>query len=291
MNDLPIIGLNQEEQKARMDQLFLLMGAQVKSYHKQHHMGESTSVSVELAQELLESMLYTLDQAGSVAGNPNISAGLERGQKILEEKLSQGQQLFRLVEATAPAWQGECRWDAVQTLGRYLHSYDWKHLAHKLPEGICYPLVTAVPERLKGIDHALLFLRMLWIENQIMDAFPEAEQERLWSVFCQNDRGLTENQCEQLLINAIGKVTVSGEVGTLVFTGKEWEALQALFSRLSGGMMEAALRKAASDITVLLKLQDPNAIFYVRQVVPNLLPRLAAAVSSNNLAAIFMGTQ
>lgn len=87
MNGLPIIGLNPEEQKARMDQLFLLMGAQVKSYHKQHHMGESTSVSVELAQELLESMLYTLDQAGSVAGNANISAGLERGQKILGEKL------------------------------------------------------------------------------------------------------------------------------------------------------------------------------------------------------------
>lgn len=284
MSAFPTIGLDPQEQQRRVQQLYRLMGEQMKSYHKARHMGEHSSIRVELAQELMQSMLYTLDQVGGMDGNADIAAGLEKGQKILEERLSQGKQLFHLVEATAPGWQGECRWDTVQTLGRFLHSYDWKHLAHKLPEGAYYPLLVPVPGHLQGIDHALFFLQALWLENQIMAAFPEQALDSFWSVFCQNDRGISENQCEQLLVNVLGKILISGRADTLVFTSSELECLQARFSRQSCEMMEQTLSSAAD----CLDFQDPNAVSYARQVIPNLLPRLTAAVSSNNLAALFI---
>lgn len=287
MRDLPALELSAVEQAARMRQLSLLMEKQVKSYQKARHLGESSSVPVELAQEFLESIGYTLDQVGGVAGNPNLSAGLEKGQKLLEQKHTQGKRLLGLVEATAPAWQGECRWDTLRALGGYMESYDWKHLAHKLPEDVVYPLVVPVPEQLRGIDFVLFFLQMLWLENQIMDAFPEAGLEEFWSVFCQQDRGLTENQCERLLVNAIGKILISGEVGTPAFSDGDWEAIQRFFSR-QGDSVEKTVSAAASRLAAVLKLQDQNAVSYVRQVVPNLLPRLIAAVANNHLPAIFL---
>lgn len=125
---------------------------------------------------------------------------------------------------------------------------------------------------------------MLWLENQIMAAFPEDQLDSFWSVFCQNDRGISENQCEQLLVNVIGKVLISGKADTLLFSDKERDCLQALFSRQSGKMMEKMLSTAFD----LMDFPDLNAISYARQVIPNLLPRLTAAVSSNNLTAIFI---
>ncbi len=290
MNVLPVRGLSQEEQAKRMQQLYRLMGVQVKRYHKARYMGENTSVSVELAQELMESVLYTLDQAGGVEENPNLSDGLEKGQRILEEKKSQAEQLLRLVEATAPAWQGENRWDVIQSLAAFLHTYDWKHLAHRQLDNLYYPLPMAVPGHLKGIDYALFFLQMLWIENQIMDAFPEKELDRFWSVFCQQDRGLAENQCECLLIQAMGKILLSGDVETLVFTVREREALQRLFSQEKPEQAEQLLYAAAAHLASACKLQDPNGVSYVRQAASNLLPRLTAALGGN-LAAIFIGEQ
>jgi len=270
-----------------MEQLYRLMGKQVKSYHKARHMGDNSSVTVELAQELMESVLYTLDQVGGVEGNPNLAEGLEKGQRILEGKQTQGEELLRLVMGTAPQWQGECRWDTLESLERFLRAYDRDHLAHRQPEDLYYPLPSAPPELLKGIDYALFFLRMLWIENQIMDAFPEGEQDGLWDVFCRQNRGMTENQCEQLLINAMGKGIISHKVTGLVFSGSELEVLRKRLTEQSGGPAEA-LERASSQIISLLETQNPDLAFYVRQTASNLLPRLTAAAECGSLASVFL---
>ena len=49
MSQLPINPLSPEEQQKIMEQMYLLMGKQVQSYHKHRHMGNNSSVPVELA--------------------------------------------------------------------------------------------------------------------------------------------------------------------------------------------------------------------------------------------------
>lgn len=287
MSEFPTVGLDPKQQRNRMDQLYRLMEKQVKSYHKARHMGENSSVTVELAQELMESILYTLDQVGGMEGNPNLAEGLEKGQRILEQKQSQGEKLLRLAVGTAPQWQGECRWDTVESLERFFRTYDRKHLAHRQPDNLYYPLPSAPPELLKGMDYALFFLRMLWIENQIMDAFPEAEQDRLWDVFCRQNRGMTENQCEQLLVNAMGKLLISGRVTGLTFSDSERNDLEKRLMGQGGEALEAALNRAALQIISFLKTQDPGIASYVRQTASNLLARLAV-MDGGNPAAVFL---
>jgi len=58
VSQLPINPLSQEEQQRVMNQMYLLMAKQVQSYHKHRHMGNNSSVPVELAQELMESIEY-----------------------------------------------------------------------------------------------------------------------------------------------------------------------------------------------------------------------------------------
>ena len=88
MSHLPINPLSPEEQQRVMNQMYLLMGKQVQSYHKHRHMGNNSSVSVELAQELMESIEYTIGLVGGVYAHRNIGEALVLGQEILESRLS-----------------------------------------------------------------------------------------------------------------------------------------------------------------------------------------------------------
>ena len=51
-------------------------------------MGSNSSVSVELAQELMESIEYTIGLVGGVYAHRNIGEALVLGQEILESRLS-----------------------------------------------------------------------------------------------------------------------------------------------------------------------------------------------------------
>lgn len=216
--------LSQQEQQRLLIKLYSLLENQVKSYHKSRHMGQNSSVPTELAQELMASVEYTLGLAGGAQPNADLEKMLQTGQKILEEKLEKARNTLHLVRTTAPDWQTQCRWEAIAYLDRYLQTYDHRHLAHRSPEGLFYPICVPVPERLQGLDQAQFYLNVLWEENQIMAAFADSALESLWArlpVDCLN-------QCEQIICNVVGKKMLRDDLRELTFTQCQWSALEGL---------------------------------------------------------------
>ena len=280
MNHLPINPLSPEEQQRIMEQMYLLMGKQVQSYHKHRHMGNNSSVPVELAQELMESIEYTIGLVGGVYAHRNIGEALVLGQEILESKLSRAKSMLELVNGTAPQWQTECRWEALRYLRRYLEQYDHLHLAHKGPDNLFYPILISPPEGIRGIDSCLFYLNILWIENQIMAGVPDDALEQFW------DRlpAASLNQCEHLLINGIGKALLRTGIDPLVFeTEEHMQLIVALMSAT-----EDRLRAAAKLLCQWLNLKDENARMYVEAVVPQLTMWIGNNIRGDNLENIFV---
>ena len=216
MSHLPITPLSPEEQQRIMDQIYPLLEKQVRSYNKHRHMGNNTSVPVELAQDLMESIEYTICLAGGVYAHANLEEALLLGQEILERKLSKAKSMLDLVIATVPQWQTECRWEAVSYLRHYLEQYDHLHLARKGPDDLFYPILVSLPEGTQGIDSCLFYLNVLWIENQIMAGIPDDVLEHFWNRLPAG----TLNQCEHLLINGMGKALIGEIPEQLTFTEK-----------------------------------------------------------------------
>ena len=280
MNHLPINPLSPEEQQRIMEQLYLLMGKQVQSYHKHRHMGNNSSVPVELAQELMESIEYTIGLVGGVYAHRNIGEALLLGQEVLESKLSKAKSMLELVNGTAPQWQTECRWEALRYLRHYLEQYDPLHLAHKGPDDLFYPILISPPEGIQGIDSCLFYLNILWIENQIMAGVSEDALEQFW------DRlpAATLNQCEHLLINGLGKALLRTGIDPLVFeTEEHMQLIVALMSAT-----EERLRDAAKLLCEWLDLKAENARMYVESVVPQLTMWIGDNFRSGNLENIFV---
>ena len=280
MNHLPIHSLTPKQQEQFLSQLYQLMASQVQSYHKHHHMGINSSVPTELAQELLESIDYTVRQIGSMHVYEKLEEALLLGQAMLEEKLIKARSMLRLVNATAPSWQTQCRTDALRYLHHYLAAYDHMHLAHKGPDGLFYPILIAPPEAIQGIDTCLFYLNILWIENQIMAAFPDSTLEQLW------DRlpSAALNQCEHLLINAIGKTLLHSRLDCLIFTPDEYLLLYRTKSQLT----EDTLHAAANTLCQKLDLKHEDAGIYIHSAASQLLHWTGKGVSLENVDSIFL---
>ena len=280
MSQLPIDPLSQEEQQKIMEQMYLLMGKQVQSYHKHRHMGNNSSVPVELAQELMESIEYTIGLVGGVYAHRNIEESLQLGQKILESKLSKAKSMLELVNGTAPQWQTECRWEALHYLQHYLEQYDHLHLAHKGLDELFYPILISPQEGIQGIDSCLFYLNILWIENQIMAGVPDDALEQFWERLPAD----TLNQCEHLLINGIGKVLLGTGIDPLVFEAEEHMQLIVALMRAT----EEGLREAAKLLCQWLNLKDENAKKYVETVIPQLSMWIGDNVRSGNVESLFV---
>ena len=280
MSQLPINPLSPEEQQRIMEQMYLLMGKQVQSYHKHRHMGNNSSVPIELAQELMESIEYTIGLVGGVYAHTNIGEALVLGQEILENKLSKAKSMLELVNGTAPQWQTECRWEALRYLRHYLEQYDYLHLAHEGPDDLFYPILISPPEGIRGIDSCLFYLNILWIENQIMAGVPEDALEQFWDKL----PAATLNQCEHLLINGIGKALLRTGIDPLMFETEEY--MQIIVAMMSA--TEEKLRDAAKLLCEWLNLKDENARMYVEAVVPQLTMWIGDNVRGSNLESIFV---
>ena len=280
MNQLPVGPLSPEQQQRIMGQWYLLMAKQVKSFHKHHHMGENSSVPVELAQDLMESIEYTINQVGGVYACPDVEEALRLGQGILENKLHQARALLDLVTGTAPGWQTECRWEAIGYLRRYLDHYDFLHLAHKGPNDLFYPILISPPEGVQGIESCLFYLNILWIENQIMAGVPDDTLAQ----FLDRIPADALNQCEHLLINGIGKALLGS--GFVPLTFEPEGQIQIACAMLTA--TEEKLRYAAKRLCDWLDLKDENAKMYVRAVIPQLSMWIGNNVRSGNVETLFL---
>ena len=259
MSQLPMNPLSPEQQQKIMQQMYWLCGKQVQSYHKHRHMGNNSSVSVELAQDLMESIEYTLNQVGGIFAHPNAEEALKLGQEILDDKVGKAKTMLELVNGTAPHWQTECRWEALRYLYHYLDTYDPQHLAHKGPDELFYPILISPPEGIQGIDACLFYLNILWIENQIMAGIPDQVLE----IFIRRLPPDTSNPIEQLLINGIGKALLKSSRNPLSFETKEHQQLKMIMPKQT----EETIQSAVDLLCSWLNIKDENAKMYVCSVL------------------------
>ncbi len=278
MNHLPLNPLSPEEQQRFLEQMYLLMGKQVQSYHKERSMGSNSSVSLELARELMESMEYTIHQSGGIQANAEDA--LRFGQEVLLEKLTKARSMLELVQATAPGWQTQCRWEAIGYLRHYLDTYDHIHLAHRGPEELYYPILITTPEGIRGIDLCLFYLNIIWIENQIMAAIPDAVLDSFWDRLPAG----TQNQCEHLLINCMGKALIGADLDSLTFEPEE--QMKLMIAMLTA--TDEKLKTAARRLCVMLDLKDGNARQYVGAAASILSMWAGENVTDCNIGNIFL---
>lgn len=154
--------LTETEANQLLEKLWYLLAKHTERYT----MGDSTSVPVETAQELLSSICFTLQFEMEVSRlssrdllRNELNVVLKNGQAHLAEKVKEVNGLWERMYALAEEWGNPGIIEALNYIKIFLQKYDLYFFAHQTPWDMGLPLLGPTAEHLKGISYVEMYLK------------------------------------------------------------------------------------------------------------------------------------
>ena len=283
--------LSGEDAQSLALRLVDLLAWQTRKYTK----GESTSVTVETAQELLSSLRYTLAVVTEGTGmlykqllTEELPPLIRQGQAMLQARLEQTKRLYAAVCQTAPDIRNGYYADTLRGIDDYFKCYDLYFFAHLKPPCIDYPLLIAADESLQGLDFTEQYLKRVLTENLFLRRFDGSAVRELLSAVDGDIEEAYLNLCERPLINAMGLALLGRDARRLHIGDTEREEITALLQDKTREQRRRFLRGAVRDLCGSLRITDEWSRGYLTMFADSLLPRLDAALAAGNVSNVFI---
>lgn len=298
MNDLtPIIytvndkPLSEEEQIALQVRLWQLLARQTDYYT----MGCSSSVRVEMAEELYHSLLFTLQEGlkygafdrTQLLAAKDLELLLREGREVIEKQVEAGKRLWMQIQQNPAGINNISYDDTLKGLVEFFKRYDIRYFAHQIPGDIDYQLGHHVPDELLGIEYVNTYLRRLLIENSFIRCFETDKVVRLLQSSCPDYCGQLINLYEPVAINAIGLALLNENIYALNITAEMKESLVSSLQGCDKDCLSRLLAQAVEKVSSLLKAGAPAAD-YLNQTAAELLPRIELLLPTGHLDGVFL---
>ena len=274
-----------------LPRLWTLLGKQTERYT----MGDSTSVTVEVAQELLASLWYTITLAMDENHTPygrllsdELMPFVKQGQTILQDKLEAAKRLCEMVCRTASEIKNCYFTDTLRGIGDYLRHYDLCYFAHRKPLCIDYPLLNAPSEAMHGLTYTEQYLKCMLAENLLIHGFEKNAVICVLQTVAPDYQEHYLNLCEQSITNALGLAMIRKNVRTLHLGHEEQSEIQEMMQNRSCEKQREFLHVAARTICDQMEITEKWIIDYVTSFSDTLLPRIEAALERVDLSHIFI---
>lgn len=280
--------LSDQQQQYVISRLYHLLSRETTKYLA----GDSSSVPVEIVEELLRSMAYTLRFALRESKKPqrellscDLEALLQQGRELLQDKLAATRQLWEQACLTAPQIPNAYLQDTLKGIKAFFKQYDIRYFAHQIPCAVDYPLCIPVSEELQGVIYFEQWLRRLLIENWCLSRFPRQAICDLLSAVVADYWDYPLNLCQQPLINGIGLAILERPILALKLSDGDVRELASLL--FSCPDIRAELRRGVERAAGQLQA-PPEAASYMQAVADDTLPRIEAVRTTGDIGNIFV---
>lgn len=281
---------SEREQEILLCRLWELLKRQADKYNGT----DSTSISVEKAQQLLESMLYTIGvviECG--AGKEEILKGdisflLNRGQRLLREKQKAAKVAWKLLCQELPGVRNVYYLSTVKSLGTFFEKYDIYYKAHEIPCSMDYWLLCPVPEEKKGVSFMEEYIRRLQIENDFLNCFDTCDLVGLYRDFVPDYEEALFNLCEPVLANAVGLEMLGEDVFPLNISAAQRKRIGYMLDGMAAEEMQACIDQAVLFLCQKLGMTTNEEKDYLVNAAAGLAARVFAALKQRDLSHIFI---
>jgi len=258
-------------------------------------MGDSTSVPMHVAADLLRSVCFVLgiDPDRPEVPQSLLSIDLEgeyrRRLDDIGRKVQAAEKLWRDVCATMPLIENIALRDTLEAIASFFKHYDYRSMAHDIPCSIDYPLCHPVPDSLLGVDYIAEYLRRLRIEAEFLRCFEIEACERVLASSCPDHVGLLINLYEPIAANAAGRALIGRRPAALRITDDDRAEIVRRLGPLGEAKRERALREAGVAACKALGMHAEDSVEYLCEMVPELLPRIEVGLAHGELRGVFVG--
>ncbi len=285
--------LTPEDISAIQRKLWVLLDKRTESYT----MGDSSSVRVEMAEELLKSACFIIGlnfDAGAdsetikkLLVSEDYDVLFKTGFNEVKSRVKIGEALYEKAAESMLAIDNHSYMNTCKALKTFFKQYDIYNFAHEIPCVIDYPLALPVSEKLQGIDYINEYLRRYILENEFCGRF---DAETVIMLLKSNDRDYRDNLLniyEAVAANALGLTLLKGNIYALDITDNDRGKLYARVRMWKDSEAGCMLQEASAVLCSRLDLPEMAAAEYLAETVAARLPRLTQAMKIKRLEAIF----
>jgi hypothetical protein len=293
-NNLADISFTNEEKKRLNNDFWSLLEIRVKRYT----MGESSSIPVEKAQDIYESICFCIgvylkssenyNEATKQLKETDIQSLFEKGQLEVKRKMAIGQKLYSMAISSKINIQNDSYNDTLKEIKTFFQKYDYNFMAHEIPCSIDYQLCIPIEDTYKGIEYINEYLRRIIIENEFCNRFDEKNIISLLKVYCPNYIEQLINIYDPILTNAIGRAIVGGNITNLNITALDRIKIETYFFDWTEEEATLQLIKAVNKICHRMAIKNIASKEYMLNSVKELYARIKSVICIGNLENIFI---
>lgn len=273
-------------------QLWQLMASQTRRYT----MGDSSSVPVEVAEEIKKGILFCIGVCLQSAETPAAKAELlkkerlstlfSKGQKEVAALMAEGRILLQRAKETALSIGNISYEDTLRSLPEFFRKYDRSVMAHEIPCAIDYQLCQVVPDALLGVEYINEYLRRLITENEFCLKFAAGDIIRILQSDCGDYRQDLINIFGPVFNNAVGLTLLGKDIFALDITEDDRQALSNLLADKNRKELWLQANGALSAIRQQLDIQEKD-MPYFQSAAAALANRINSAKASG-FAYVFL---
>lgn len=262
---------------------------------ERYTMGDSTSVPIEIAEELLKSICFSLElelneleSKNKIIIEEDLSNLLKDSWSKIESMMKEGKELLEAVIKSSPDIENISYNDTLNEIGEFFKRYDYRFFAHKIDCSIDYQLSNPISESLQGIEYINEYLKALLIENEFCSCFRKENIINILNSYCPDYKGLLINIFEPIVINTIGLDILGEDILRLDISEFQREMLLNTFKNMSKSEVLEVLMNSTRNICNTLRIINREKIDYINKTVLNIYPRIEVALLVGNIDNIFL---
>lgn len=254
---------------------------------------DSTSLGYEKMQELMEGVIYCLEECGSFCENGltgkkmSVSEQYREGSRMVFEKTERILQIYNRLVEDFDDYNVRCLHDTVKKgIPEFLRWYDPKYFPQNTVVMLDYPVLKDCG-RLCGADAVYEFIRDIETEQRFLGRL---DREYVISVLKTSVPGyenMMENICSMVLMNLLGYIGAGKSPGNGRFSQEDYRKLEAVFGSDEEEKTEKLLREMLREITDRIYGGDREIYEYLSGDIKNLAARIETAARYGNLDRIF----
>lgn len=256
-------------------------------------MAESSSVPIEVAQELLKGVNDLIGQGLYGEKDPqeqllrgDLDQVIQRGLERVNQQVQEGLKLYQYVCAHPPVVTNRAYRETAANMLAFFHTYQPQFMPHMIGCTIDYQLFLPVREGLEGIRFLNGYLTHLAAENRLLNCFDRGAVECVLNAASPDYEDLLLNLYQPVFQNALGRCLLGRDVLELSITAEERAELHRRLSPLSSNGLRRVVEQGAWALAQTFRM--PALAGYLHQSAGEVLPRLQVALEHDSLAGIFV---
>lgn len=260
--------------------------------------GESSSVKVETAENIMHSILYCI--GFYLRSFPDINMSIEAlkqktllelyrsGKQMMRERMGNANKLLYAIQHDGFVTDNQAYNDTIQNgIPDFFSAYDIDLAAHDTPGSIDYPLSND-QMNLVGIEYIYSYLQKLFLENQFCNLFPMYDIECLLRSYDEHYQDLLINIFGLVLTNAIGSVLAKKNAFQLKIEPLDRQYLRQKLLNLPKAKLDTMLQDAATKLCQQLNISNRVLQDHIAATLLDLSARVTNALEINQLESIFI---